>query len=327
MFQFSAAKSAAEAKTLQSLVYDEDKKIKSPSKFNKEAKEVTDIFQETWLRVERDICVRSSVQGERFRSMMEDSDLYPYWIYKGVMDDREREEHVELEGQIFKIGDPAGDACFPPDDWNCRCSGDELDDDELANRKVNTNSEAKQLLDEHVDEQFRYNPAEQGMFPNDKHSYFEVLGNANKANAELFDEGDIESDESLTGLGAIIKAATGLHYFIETVNEWKEKYETNKSGDVIFQNKQTLTNIRFTANSLHEVQKHSRGFENIPKTVQRPDEIWMSWKDAENQKVVLRNYIKFGKTCYIVQTQDGVIVDAFAISKKAANKYRKGVIS
>lgn len=192
-FQFSAAKSAAEAKTLQSLVYDEDKKIKSYSKFKNDAIEVSNIFNETWLRVERDICVRSSVQAEAWNRMVDDKDINPYWIYKGVMDDRERPEHVELEGQIFRIGDPAGDAVFPPDDWNCRCSGEPLDDDELGDRKVNSNTEAKALLDEHVDEQFRYNPAEQGMMPK-QHSYFEALPNSNSANGSIFkdDEDDNE---------------------------------------------------------------------------------------------------------------------------------------
>ena len=323
-YQFSAAKSASEAKMLQAAVFDEKKAVKSFSQFKKDAQEICDIQQKTWLRVEREMCVRQAVQSEVFRSMQEDADLYPYWIYKGAMDSRERPEHVAMEGKVFKIGSPSGDACFPPNDWNCRCSGEAIDDNEKGNKKALSNQEAKEILDRDVDEQFRYNPANEGMMPKTG-SYFQALPNANQGNKNIFGLKNIEADNHLTGLNSIIKAATGLHYLVETVNEWKNDYHTNK-GDVIFQNKASFTNVKFTGKSLHAIQQHSRGFENIPATIEKPNEIWMSWKNVADQRQVLRNYINFGKTCYIVQTVDGIVSDAFAVSKIGANNYRKGLI-
>jgi hypothetical protein len=137
----------------------------------------------------------------------------------------------------------------------------------------------------------------------------------------MFGMGDVQSDKNLEGL-----AAKSLHQLLEIVNGWRDEHRVNKAGDIIFQYKQTYTNVRFTSNSLHAIQQHARGFENIPTTVKTPDEVWMSWEDPGNQYVVLRNYIKFGRSCYIVQTRDGIIVDAFAVSPRGANKYRKGVI-
>ena len=308
-------------------MFDEEKKIKPYHKFKKDAKEITQIVDETWLRVENEMCKRQCVQSELFRQMKDDADLYPFWVYKGVMDDREREDHVELEDKVFKIGDPEGDACFPPNDWNCRCNGEAIDEDEVKDNeyKVLSNSEAKQFLDTDVDEQFRYNPANQGMMPNNG-SYFKAMNSANSGNADLFDLPDIDSDKSLEGLSTkLMLDAKGLHYLINLVHDWKEEYEVNKSGDIIFQCKALLSNIRFTNNSLHEIQKHSRGVENIPDTVENPDEVWSYWADPEKQLSVVRNYIKFGKSCYIVQVKDGKITDAFVIGRKQANKYRKGV--
>lgn len=186
--QFSAAKSAAEAKILQTALFDADKNFLPYSKFNDKAKEITNIFQETWLRVEYDMCKRQTVQGEAFRQMKADADLYPYWVYHGVMDDREREEHVEMEGLVFRIGDPAGDAVYPPADWNCRCSGDPVDDQYLEENNLRplTNDEAEEVLNTKVDEQFRYNPAEQGMLPKTG-SYFDVVGSANELDFKNFD--------------------------------------------------------------------------------------------------------------------------------------------
>jgi hypothetical protein len=677
--QFSAAKSAAEAKLIQAEVFDEKKQVRTYTEFEKAAKQVADISQKTWLRVEYESQRRAIVMGEQFRQMMEDKELYPYWVYKGMMDDRERPEHVELEGKVFRIGDPEGDSCWPPNDWNClepeslvltaegwkqinqlktgetviggsgyerkinfihcnpfngdmiglvtknntvfytgnhrvlttkgwiaaerlnrgdiliqhvnftgfdkiviyvkncysfgrnifmalpvkwqarmvetfnskvnfrdkninpiwlaikvvnrgisqffnitychtfrssrfcscvnvqngidenisfscnsrlsndfrikktafnllpfrlkskpftgklsfakirmrgfgnilanfiaglflpffciyplglyciasvsdwyfklfeklrdnsiirnipalaklsesmllnriqfvknhtdaaplqglnsrymflyrlfchnlmigiddvkikkyngivynldidtdvsfitktgivhncRCEGESVDDDYLGEKglKPATSEEINKFLDEDVDEQFRSNPAVDGSLPSTG-SYFDVMGSANEGNAGMFGMDDIDDDTQLEGL-----AAKGLHYLLEIVNDWRDNEPVNKKGDIIFQNKELFTNVRFTSNSLHVVQKHSRGFENIPAAVKQPDEVWSTWEDVNKQRVVLRNYIKFGKTSYVVQTRDGIVIDAFAVSNRAANKYRKGVI-
>lgn len=119
--------------------------------------------------------------------------------------------------------------------------------------------------------------------------------------------------------------AKGLHYLVNIVAEWRKDYHVNREGDVIFQNKRTLANVRFTDNSLHTIEGHSKGFEMIPETIQEPDEIWSTWEDPKKQMVTLRNYIKFGPFPFIVKTRDGVILDAFIVGPKSANKFRKGL--
>lgn len=121
-------------------------------------------------------------------------------------------------------------------------------------------------------------------------------------------------------------ASKTLHEIIQLVNSWKEDFHVNRSGDIVFQNKSTFANVRFTTNSLHEVQKHARHIEWLPETVESPDEIWMYWDNPEKQKSVCRNYIKFiSGSAYIVQTIDGVIQDAFAVPKSKVDKFKKGV--
>lgn len=180
--QFSSAKTADVGKKLQAAVFTEDKTVKSYSRYYKDAEKITDIVNNTWLRTERDLCVRQSVQAESFLRMQADADLYPYWVYSGAMDDREREEHEELEGKIFRIGDPDSDACFPPNGWNCRCSGESTDEG-----KPLTSHEAKEFLNKEVDKDFRYNAAIQGPMPNTG-GYFEDIKNANQLNESDFSE-------------------------------------------------------------------------------------------------------------------------------------------
>jgi SPP1 gp7 family putative phage head morphogenesis protein len=319
--QFSAAKSVAEAKLMQFEIFDKHGKIRSYTDFKKEAVKIATISQQTWLRVEYESQRRQCVMSEQWRRMVIDADLYPYFVHRGRMDSRERIEHKELEGKVYRIQDKESGKAFPPLNWNCRCDGEPVDDEYLKENGLTpvSGDELQNILKNQVDEQFRRSP-DAGTLPNSG-SYFHVLKNANQGNAEMFGLGDIENDSELEGL-----AAKGLHHLLDIINNWKDNEKVNKDGDIVFQNKQTYTNVRFTAKSLHEIQKHSRGFENIPDTIKIPDEIWMHWEDSTNQYVVVRNYIKFGKSPYIVQTREGVIVDAFAVSKRSANKYRKGVV-
>lgn len=186
--QFSAAKDISESKALQKLVFESE----SFKDFKEKAQEIVDINNDQWLRVEMDACKRSSVMGEQWRKMEETKDIYPYWVYRGRMDSRERPEHVALEGKIFRIGDVYGDMVYPPSDWNCRCVSELVNDRTLReeNKTVSKGSDYWDKNDPktgkpYVDPDFRFNPGKQTM-PNDS-SYFQVFKSANKGNVNLFD--------------------------------------------------------------------------------------------------------------------------------------------
>ena len=110
-----------------------------------------------------------------------------------------------------------------------------------------------------------------------------------------------------------------MYQMLKIVEEWKLKHHSDKT-EVVFQDKQFLTNIRFNQNSLNVISKNSKGFENLPGTLENPNEIWSS---IENEQIK-RNYITFGKPySYIVQTKSGLVENAFLTT--SADKYRKGV--
>lgn len=319
--QFSATKSNTFNRLIQAEIFDENNVVRTFDKFKKRTDEIVKAMNDNWLRVEYESGRRQCVATEQYRRMYDDRDLYPYWQWKGRMDKRERDAHKEMEGKIFQIGDPEGDKCLAPADWNCRCEPDPVDDSYLEEHGLKPvgPDELKSILENNVDEQFRRSPLA-GSLPNDG-SYFEGMKSANKGNAEMFGLPNPESKKKLDGL-----AAKGVHHLAEVVDEWKDEYHVNKNGDIVFQNTKLFSNIRFTANSLHTIQKHSRGFENIPETVSNPNEVWASWADEKKQLKSVRNYIIFGSVNYVVQTVSGEITDAFAVNNRSINKYRKGVI-
>lgn len=109
-----------------------------------------------------------------------------------------------------------------------------------------------------------------------------------------------------------------MYQMLKVIEEWKLKYHSDKS-EIIFQNKKFLFNIIFSQNSLINISKNSKGFENIPNTVENPDEVWSELKDD-----ILKSYIKFAKPySYVVQTKNGIIENAFLTT--SVDKYRKGL--
>lgn len=321
--QFSAAKNEAETRLMQDQVFDGGR-MKSFDQFSKDVDnlDIVHIENEVHLRVEYETCRRNVVQGAVFSKYQEDADLYPYWVWRGRMDMRERPEHVEMEGQVFRIGDKASDQCFPPADWNCRCRGENVDDLYLQEngKFVNSPEQAAVLRDKHVAENFRYNAAIQGPMPNN-HSYFEVNPNANANDHKTFGLEDLGGDVHLHTF-----AGRGLQYTMALIHEWRRTFHVDARHNIVFQNKDTYTNVRLSDTVISIISKHPRGLDQLPKTIAEPTEIWSAWENIKDQRVTLRNYILAGKVCYIVQTRDGLIANAFAVSRKQANKFRKGVI-
>lgn len=325
--QFAAAKQAAENELLKKAaeIIDPEGNGRSYEKYKPIAENICARSKDTWLRVEYDTARNNAVSGAQFKRMQDDSEFYPIWRYKGAMDSRERPEHVEMEGIVFKIGDPAGDACFPPLDWNCRCVGIQEDARYLqqTGAQVQSNEQATALMEKNVAPEFRFNAANQGNLPKENHSYFEALGNANDANRSTFGlpPAKDEKGDDLIGLRAI-----GMHFMANEVDRWRQKYHSKTNGDLVFQNKRLFANVTWNSNSFHAVGKHQRGFENIPEVIANPDEVWGLWEDVDKQLVSLRTYIKFGRSSYLVFTKDGIIKDAYALSGNSTDKYRKGLL-
>lgn len=329
-YQFAAAKDAETCRLMQAQVYDETGKLRSFPQFRERANEISQSTNEVWLRVERDNCARQSIMSDKFQDMRDNADIYPYWMYKGRLDSRERKEHLALEGLICRIGSPSGDRIIPPGDWNCRCTAVPIDDRYLSahNRSVQSDAQAQSWLEgkdddgkPFVDPQFRYNPADQGMMPK-QGRYFEDGGlrSANDGSAAFFGLGGTVSPE-LDGY-----IASMLPHLPAILADWRQHYTTDRLNNIIFQNPALLSNVWFTPHSEHQIHRHPKGVALLPQTVIDPSEVWMRWEDAEKQQVVLRNYLTFGvKESYLVQTRDGAIQDAHVVSRAQAERFRIGV--
>lgn len=59
--------------------------------------------------------------ASRYRRLMQQVDVFPYWQYKTHGDGNVRPSHAALNGKIFPAGHDIWQRIFPPHDWGCRC--------------------------------------------------------------------------------------------------------------------------------------------------------------------------------------------------------------
>lgn len=117
LFHFSAAKTLVEVQKLNELW----RASKSFDEFKSKASSITDVFNKNWLQTEYETAYLTAESSATYYRLMEQTDIFPYWEYVTVGDDKVRPEHRSLNGLILPANDPLWDKIYPPNGWKCRC--------------------------------------------------------------------------------------------------------------------------------------------------------------------------------------------------------------
>jgi SPP1 gp7 family putative phage head morphogenesis protein len=167
VYQFSAAKNYQTLRQLTSLIY-EGNRQRSYQEFRREAVQLLDTWNDTYMRTEYDLAVASSQMASKWQGFKEaalggDKVLLQY---STVGDRRVREAHAALDGVIKDMNDPFWATYYPPNGYNCRCS--------VVERLDSTHAQTpdKDIVHPNVHKLFRINLAEKQLaFPPD-HPYY-----------------------------------------------------------------------------------------------------------------------------------------------------------
>ena len=65
--------------------------------------------------------INSAYATGRYKEMLEEIDIAPYWQYMAIMDGKTRPEHQALHLKVFRADDSFWGNFYPPNGWNCRC--------------------------------------------------------------------------------------------------------------------------------------------------------------------------------------------------------------
>ncbi len=184
LFKFAEAKGRAEALLLNRLLVDKEKKqIRSERDFIEQAKKVNGIFNETYLKTERDFAIATGQNSARYLEFFNQKNQIATWQYQTVGDTSVRNEHASIDGRVFKFDDKEARRLWPPNGYKCRCEaiqfvgkpGNLAMSGKDALPVVFTNK--KQL------EQFGFNRADAGVVFNQNQMYLGTLKDAEGNNS------------------------------------------------------------------------------------------------------------------------------------------------
>jgi SPP1 gp7 family putative phage head morphogenesis protein len=117
LFHFSAAKTLSEVQELNAAF----RASTGWSDFLKRTREISGKFNETWLRAEFDTAYLTGESSATYYRLMAQKDVYPYWQYVTMDDEKVRQEHMKLHGLVLECTDKLWEKIYPPNGWRCRC--------------------------------------------------------------------------------------------------------------------------------------------------------------------------------------------------------------
>lgn len=323
LYRFSAGKSLIELQELNRLF----RKAKSVKEFKIAAKQITDVFNDRWLESEYNTALLSAQATTTYYRLLSKIDLYPYWQYKTIGDDRVREAHAALDGLILPWNSPFWNKIFPPNDWNCRCYiiGVTAKDAEGIDMKAMV-EKANFYLDS--DE---YKRAEKGGWGVNRAETGEAFTQSQSYIRDAFDMGNKKLN-NLTpadyGLSPLVKGGQGdlgdLPIYDGTDREYIDALEALNDYRIMRDyNNRAHALLKLPANSLKLAKAAN-------EAMMKPNEVWLNSPTEEgiqSQFVFVKYY---NDTAMIVIGNEvnkiRQIKKWFTVTTSEAEQYRKGLL-
>lgn len=132
---FSAAKTFQQVNDMSNFLFDAEGNKRALSEFKKTADEIFDVYNNAWLETEYNTSISLAQSARDWLDIEENKEALPLLRYSTVGDERVREDHEELDQIIRPVDDAFWDSYYPPNDWNCRCIVEQLEEGEITDLK------------------------------------------------------------------------------------------------------------------------------------------------------------------------------------------------
>ena len=119
--------------------------------FHKKARSILGVYNHAYLVTEYNLAIATGQEAADWNRQWAQRDVFPFWEYVTVGDDRVRPAHAALDGKIFALNDPSSYALAPPNGHGCRCTRKQLTELEVDRSKVIDGSAGKGLLGDEWD--------------------------------------------------------------------------------------------------------------------------------------------------------------------------------
>ena len=302
LFHFSAAKTLAEVSELNRLF----RESKGYSDFRKKARALLKVYNEQWLRTEYNTAVSVAESASTYRRLVVQANIFPFWEYRTVGDNRVRLEHQALEGLTLPTDDPRWQKIMPPNGWNCRC----YITPRMRHEGVNVDFGAMQKrCDDYLEspewkqceaQGFGINRANEAEVFTANQMYIHKFPNMSSKTLEKITPQEWGVRESVDTLKR--EAENEVPKYEGSADEWFEANKVVEDGTELLKVEDYIGRVwqmakaAFVTHSTNAVKK--RGFRTeflnaIREVAASPDEVWLARerKDRINKVKALNNYV------------------------------------
>jgi SPP1 gp7 family putative phage head morphogenesis protein len=167
--QFSFAKTFQQVNDMGNFILDKAGNQILFSEFKKSAAQIFEIYNNNWLETEFNTAKSITESARQWVDIQENKDVLPLLKYSTVGDGRVRADHKRLDGIIQPVDSPFWSEHYPPNDFNCRCIVEQIEEGDIT--------DIKGANIEPINPLFANNPAQTGeVFSKKGHPYFNGLG-------------------------------------------------------------------------------------------------------------------------------------------------------
>lgn len=126
---FSGAKTFQQVNDMSNFLFTGTDKIPF-SEFKKHATEIFETYNKNWLNTEYNTALSQASSARQWNDIKANEETFPLLKYITIGDERVRQQHKDLDEVVFAVGDKFWNDYFPPNDWNCRCTTEQLEEGE-----------------------------------------------------------------------------------------------------------------------------------------------------------------------------------------------------
>lgn len=174
IYMFSAAKTYQQVKEMSSLLIDENGTLRTYNEWVKDARQVFDTYNETWLKTEFDTSIGQAQNAVKWNNIQKQADVLPLLVYDAVIDKNTSDICRPLDGLVAPVNDPVWKKIMPLNHFNCRCMVKQLSAEEgKATAKGKKETAVNDALDK-MQDVFKMNPGRDGYVFSPDHPYFTV---------------------------------------------------------------------------------------------------------------------------------------------------------
>jgi len=338
LFRFAGVKTLYEAQQLNELF----RKCKSFKEFYDTASAMLKVHNRTWLETEYNTAIAAGESAATYARLMKQTDLFPYWEYKTIGDEKVRFSHQLLDGIILPWNHPAWQYILPPNDWNCRCyivprTKGEVTAAQLANseEKVKAYLESETFKKE-AKSGWGINRADKAqVFTENQHytsNYLDAVKKLDELNPKEFGLKDLEAvKESKTEpfkpkFADNEKAEAIADFFSQTEKATARKYILNDlSNRPVVITKSTVSS--HTSDKVEKYLNRHVYLDELKDILKSPDEVWLNaYKEKSLNNYTYIKYYKDRAIAVVARLKDDLSLEIETWYEITTDELRHGLL-